>query len=396
MQQLHTLRQRENLHSLRQRERLRVINTVLCFCLVVAMTIVLSLHREASTLRTETVRLRSLVPGLHYRTGGPSRKRRLQDFRSYIPLDGVHTLMLDWGCGHLNLETPRALLQPGRSRLVVDIGLGTQAIETLAAVEAGYHVIAIEPNLLEIELIQGIVERRNLSAKVKFILPERTFIQQSNGIVIPKLPEPPLDSGFAYIIQAGMGSELGNLTVKPNGEASFLDQSIPRSSRFDVIVFTLDALLLRQAWIQNVFLLKIDTQGFELKILRGAAKLLAHRRIRYVLYELSPWLMRNLNTGSSLELVRLLPSYGALCFDMFGYHNRRPRPSIPLTAYLSVLNSALNSGKRNFTRADGLPDFFGPWDDILCWMPGHQLQESYENVLIGHKDFTSSENDPEQ
>ena len=42
---------------------------------------------------------------------------------------------------------------------------------------------------------------------------------------------------------------------------------------------------------QQVHLLKVDTQGWELRVLRGAQDLLRRRAFSYVQYELSPTLM---------------------------------------------------------------------------------------------------------
>ena len=42
---------------------------------------------------------------------------------------------------------------------------------------------------------------------------------------------------------------------------------------------------------QKVHLLKVDTQGWELRVLRGAEDLLRRRAFSYVQYELSPTLM---------------------------------------------------------------------------------------------------------
>ena len=120
-------------------------------------------------------------------------------------------------------------------------------------------------------------------------------------------------------------------------------------------------------WARPLHFLKIDTQGWELKVLGGATQLLGAREVRYVLYELSPWLMRRANTGDALELVRLLPErFGATCFDMMGEHSDLSRPSAPLAAYLE----SLDGGRHGYVRKAG-NNAFGPWDDVMCALPRH-------------------------
>merc|ERR1712146_752656 len=136
------------------------------------------------------------------------------------------------------------------------------------------------------------------------------------------------------------------------------------SGNVEVPVLTLDDAL--PNWADKVELLKIDTQGYELHVLKGAAKSLAARRYRYVLYELSPWLMRKGQLGNPEELLSLLPRLGALCFDMMGTHNKLPRPSAPLEDYYKRLDGGQNSKS---SHAQLSSDGIGPWDDIMCTWP---------------------------
>ena len=116
--------------------------------------------------------------------------------------------------------------------------------------------------------------------------------------------------------------------------------------------------------------------GWELKVLQGAKKLLTERRVTYVQYEFSPWLMNRSSTGDPNELARLLPSLGAMCFDMLekNSHNARPRPSAPLEQYVQRLTSGRGSkylaAKTTSDQLDRqLGDSFGPWEDITCYFP---------------------------
>ena len=106
-------------------------------------------------------------------------------------------------------------------------------------------------------------------------------------------------------------------------------------------------------------------------MLRGARRSLRSQRFRYVQYELSPWLMaRSSNAGSPLTLMGLLPSMGALCFDMLVGATFTPidRPSAA-PEYLEHLLRARNVTVRSRRVTIGEKDLYGPWDDILCWFP---------------------------
>lgn len=72
------------------------------------------------------------------------------------------------------------------------------------------------------------------------------------------------------------------LTVKP--EAGFAGRQIDTTvtERRQVEVTSLDELLKRQQWLGTVDLLKIDTQGNELSVLKGAARSLRSVRLLWI------------------------------------------------------------------------------------------------------------------
>ena len=55
-------------------------------------------------------------------------------------------------------------------------------------------------------------------------------------------------------------------------------------------ILTLDWAL--PTWACQIYWFKIDSQGNELKILKGAQDFLSHNAVKYVQYEFSPWLMQ--------------------------------------------------------------------------------------------------------
>jgi len=92
--------------------------------------------------------------------------------------------------------------------------------------------------------------------------------------------------------RAAMGSAPGKATLRVTGatvNASLLDYDKPTGNdavvREEVVeVRTLDAFC-RERKIENISLLKVDAQGFDLEVLRGAGELFAGNRIAAVFVE---------------------------------------------------------------------------------------------------------------
>lgn len=274
--------------------------------------------------------------------------------------------MRDFQCGHENMQTPRVLrlTANGNGRFVVDVGLD-EGDETLDAVANGFVVFGFEMITASIESILSNAEKRNLGDRIHIV----DFETGPSGKVVPSsLPKPPNDGkGFAYIFNAALSDDAGALSDDIGKSAAgsaaghVLDQ---KWSPGMVPVMALEDAL--PSWVERIFFVKIDTQGFDLKVLKGAETYLRSHMVQYAQYEFSPMLMRKSNLGDPLELLHFLTSMGAICFDMMGTHHELYRPSISLTDYLKSLESGKNS---KFNHGNYRKDPFGPWDDILCWFP---------------------------
>ena len=287
-------------------------------------------------------------------------------------MNGIYPLMRDFQCGHGNMQTPRVLREPtkGRGRFVVDIGLD-DGKETLDAVQSGFVVFGFEMLTGSITKIRSNAADRGISDRVHFV--EFVYDKDKGYPVAKDLPPPPTDGkGFAYIFNAGVSDTMGAMAA--NGEksaAGHIENTAFKQawSAGMVPILRLDQLL--PPWIDRIFFLKIDTQGHELKVLNGATKYIHSGLVQYVQYEFSPKLMRKAVSGDPLELLNLMVSMGAICFDMMGEHHELTRPSKPLDAYYRSLNNGrlspyLEEKKKNIPYRG---DPFGPWDDILCFFP---------------------------
>ncbi len=364
-----------------------------------------SSHNRGLGVREQSLDPRLEVEGgrLHEETA-----RRLGEARSTrhesAVYDGVHSVMREWGCGHGNMVTPRLVESGGVGEVIVDVGLGTDAKETLDAVIKGFIVLAFEPMPYNMATIRRSVRQRALHSHVTYIEMKRAA---DGSWRMPPLPMPRLRGqnqvGHAYIINAAVGAEDGTVKLPATSATSGALGSIVDSVNDGTPVpqVKLDTVL--PEWAANVLLLKIDTQGYELRVLRGAVESLRARRFTYVLYELSPWLMIRGGLGDPQELLRLMPEMNALCFDMMvrclppiaapahpiplasanpeppfvgspcpqGLHNLFPRRGYPLDGYFAELHSGNNS----YIPMDA-DNGVGPWDDIMCWFPGSERRSA--------------------
>lgn len=283
------------------------------------------------------------------------------------PREGIYPLLRDFQCGHRNMETPRALGKGvvGNGRFVVDVGLD-QGLETLDAVESGFVVFGFEMMTGSINAIAANAKSRNLANRIHIV----EFQQNKFGsFQVKKLPLPPSDkTGFAYIFNMGLSDEVG--AMSPDGEkspvATLANHKINRKwSPGMVPIMKLEDVL--PSWVNKIFMLKVDTQGFDLKVLKGTESYLTSDRIQYAQYEFSPKLMRGANSGRPIDLLQFMVQMGAVCFDMMGQHHELlVRPSTSLEVYLESLESGKHS---TYNGGDYSTIAVGPWEDILCWFP---------------------------
>lgn len=323
---------------------------------------------EALTLENEALRLEN------YRLRETARRG------TFLPA-GVFPMLRDMGCTHRNGETPRLLQQSGGGRLVVDVGLGHDAHELVEAVSNGFNVIGIEMLPANIASLQKAL---GLDPRIAFVELEWSGASgedehwewPANVALLPP-PLTPEGRGFAYIVHTALGNTTGEASW-PNDVGPSYSESLATSAGPSHVtgygrtpIVRLDDLLPTWVGETGVYLLKLDTQGWELPILQGSRGLLDRRLFAYVIYEFSPWLMWRERTGRPVDLVELLPSLGAVCFDTLGPRgsslNALPRPSLPIAAYVERLQSGKYPDSA-FGLQNGMPlfDIFGPWDDITC------------------------------
>jgi FkbM family methyltransferase len=169
----------------------------------------------------------------------------------------------------------------GRQKIAVDVG-GNIGQFTLTMAELGFEVHSFEP-------IPGTYNR--LAANVAL-----------NGALAPKI----------HLNKCGLAGKAGTVRFAVNRFSPAKSKIVARDTASNATieelpVDTLDAYCERNA-IDRVAFLKVDVEGFELEVLKGATRLLSERRVDAVYLEVIPEAFTNAGTNLR-ELFDLLASF---------------------------------------------------------------------------------------
>ena len=105
-----------------------------------------------------------------------------------------------------------------------------------------------------------------------------------------------------HVFNLAFGSEAGMMSLYQNNSGSVgsslvsLDEK-PNQQKVDVQVMPLDAFC-KEHQIEHIDFLKVDTEGFEGEVLKGATELIAQNKINYI--QLEHGSMQSIKMGSSL------------------------------------------------------------------------------------------------
>jgi len=165
--------------------------------------------------------------------------------------------------------------------IVVDVGAKNGGVAAVPAADHGREVWALEPDSRSFEKLQANIQ--NKGRKVN-----------------------------ALQIAAGDKNAPRNLRMFTNADFSCFTCTDPNSKdmkEIEVDVKTLDTVISRR-----VFLLKSDTQGFEIEVMNGATTLFDKMGVSYVLVEFDPLLLGG--KERALSLVSFFLSRKYECFDL--------------------------------------------------------------------------------
>lgn len=174
------------------------------------------------------------------------------------------------------MSVPPVLKDPGRGRVVVDVGLDA-GDEFFAALESGYSVYGIEANPLTAAKLRGRCE----SAAAY----NCTYVSAADITA----PLPPVTNG-GYLIEGGAGSKRGVMSMSLSGAGSSFVEVAP-DVQFGAAVpkyKNVTVLPVSEIVRSDVFFFKLDVQGFEFEVLKGSRELFDNHVVKTLLMEVYP------------------------------------------------------------------------------------------------------------
>jgi FkbM family methyltransferase len=119
----------------------------------------------------------------------------------------------------------------------------------------------------------------------------------------------------------GMGSQAGEavINVGPNSRVSSIKLSHPEDQPETIALETLTGFA-EKHHLETIDFLKVDTEGYDLEVLAGAAKLLEQQRIHFVLSECEPVV----RTKNFVSLPALAEFLGGFNYQLFGVYEQQP------------------------------------------------------------------------
>lgn len=197
-------------------------------------------------------------------------------------------------------------LRPGDTAVDVGAHIGFFTMRMAARVGASGRVYALEPFDSNADLLERSIAENRLGDRVVF---RRAAAGASTGTATLTFPRETLNTGGAYLLRDGTAPLAGNLR-----------QTVP--------VVALDDLELRRP----VRLIKMDVEGAEPQVLRGAAKILKDDR-PIVLSELHPTQLERASGTSVDAFLALVRDLGYQAQDLRG----TPITHAPAETLISVV-----------------------------------------------------------
>lgn len=216
-----------------------------------------------------------------------------------IPLQ-IYPLLKEMGTGWGNMEVPPLLDRnaSGARSLIVDVGLDA-GDEFFYAADKGFEVVGIDANPVRFPSLARRCRRRR-----RYCI----SIPNVNNIKLPLERIP----GKSYIINAALGKQRGILPFRvhePLGTFVNLTENASNDV-VNVTVLPLDELIQ-----EDVYLLKVDVQGFEEFVLQGASKLFQNHVVRQLIFEIDSKLLGTAGTNFFDILSMVIRDYGMTCFS---------------------------------------------------------------------------------
>jgi len=241
------------------------------------------------------------------------------------------------------MEVPNLIKKnaQGTRSLVVDVGLD-QGEEFFYAIQAGFEVVGFEANPGSFE---------NLASKCSEIATCQV-IENIDKVSLPLQRKP----GMSYLIQSAVGKERGSVDFYPDGPtgSSAIPKNVDAGRIIKVSVISLDEVIQ-----EDVYLLKIDTQGFDYFVIQGAKNLFRDFTVRQVITEIDALLLGR-NNVMPIDHMSLLHSYGMQCFT--AKNDQTP----DCKYYGESVNELSDMFLQGISKATETHNAAPCWDDLVC------------------------------
>ena len=271
-----------------------------------------------------------------------------------VPRKVFHFLK-EAGYGIGNMQSPQFFkdIDEQRGLLVVDVGACDGSDWAVpAATDRGHTVLAFEPIPANRDRFMQTVRGKGIEDRTVLVDPTSSSIPTSW----------PLDgTGRIFLFAACVSNFTGKVKMFSQSElASLIPQDFysplggieSAKETNEIPAIRLDSIISGQ----NIHLLKIDTQGHELGVLKGAQRLFEEHRINMVELEFWP---KGMAVGgvNAVEVLDFLHGHGFLCFD-FSKNRHIPgnRPS-DFEGFVASFDGSRDNG-------------FGAWDELICYHVG--------------------------
>ena len=237
----------------------------------------------------------------------------------------------------------------GHRSLIIDVGLD-KGHEYFKAIYNGFEVVGFEANPHSFAKL-----REKCNALQHCTVIENPMLMLSNNELPLKRKK-----GQSYLINAGAGKESGTLTlsagVEKLGALSTFNGNLTKgkSTKEVVSIVRIDDII-----DEDVYLFKIDTQGFDQMVLEGSQRLFENRVVKQVIVEVDSFNLKNNGHTPKTILEYLQNTCGMVCFQT-------RTDQFKNCAYYGESIDEFTDVFRPDANEDGKKMFNTCWEDFLC------------------------------
>ena len=193
----------------------------------------------------------------------------------------IYNFMKEFGNREGHLDVPKILktdLAYGKGKVVVDIGLN-DGLEFFASIDSGYSAYGFEANPVSAAVLRKKCEEydgSNTTAPLKC-----TYVDAAD--IKGHLETRPFHS---YLIGGGVGASRSALNMSISGPGSSFVEDAPNKRDNEYKMVTI--IPVSDVVDVDVYLFKLDVQGYEFEVLKGAKSLFQNKTVKTMVMEVYP------------------------------------------------------------------------------------------------------------